>query len=88
MSNKLDSVNVIQMSNRDSVEINNMWSFKETTDGNKLAEAKFIELVKTAAEINKMEITETDIDIALDNGVFNIGNDIGDGAIILIHSTE
>ncbi len=79
----LDTVNVLEIANLSLCQINQLRSYPDTPEGNKEAEATFREWVRDANPGRIEPITEEEMEDALDNGIF----EVGDGAIIITHST-
>lgn len=72
----MNTVNVIDCKDRDSFQIDGMWSFPETQKGNEQAEECFARLIRETKEC-----TDEDMQMYLDNGIC----DIGDGYIAIVH---
>lgn len=76
----IPTVNVIDFKELDTINIAAMKSYQETPEGNKEAEATFVDWVQGAApEL----VSDEDMAVHLDNGYYEIGS----GAIVITHST-
>jgi hypothetical protein len=67
MSNKVDTVNVVQASDTGPTSV---VSFSESPKGNKEAEALFTRIVKE----NEPDFSDEDVDACLDNGYYEDGS--------------
>ena len=77
----INTVNVLNITDFANMQIEAMASYPDTPEGNKAAEAKFIEWCES---IGKMVDTKEEIDDCLDGGIYELGA----GGIIITHSTE
>lgn len=78
----LNTVNVIDFSNLAECSITALNSYSDDAEGNKQAEAVFAEWVRTAK--GDEQVTDEDMESYLEDGIC----EIGEGAIVITHSTQ
>lgn len=81
-SHVVGTVNVIDCKKAEDFAVEGLKSFPDTPEGNKAAEALFVEWVKQSADPANLP-SEEDLEAALEDGIF----EIGEGFIAITHST-
>jgi len=76
---QISTINVIDCNNSENFQIDELVSYEDTPENNQVAEALFRQWCRAS----KDDVTDEELDIAVENGVM----EIGEGCIALVHST-